>query len=169
MERKSVSDRKQTMMASRVFNDILNNIQSSNLNFCLQLSPYSASISLRKSFLTDKSGKVVLPDHVFPAETSDDDIAALASKNFKLEQENSSLKKDLENSVDDCKDAYKKLNYIQVVESELVNKIEMQETIKQEKLDSENKVVKELEAEIKTLQNKIRWTRARNKRSKTCQ
>ena len=58
---------------------------------------------------------------------------------------------------------------MQVVESELVNKIEMQETIKQEKLDSENKVVKELEAEIKTLQNKIRWTRARNKRSKTCQ
>ena len=123
-------------MASRVFNNILNNIQSSNLNFCLQLSPYSANISLRKSFLTDKSGNVLLPDQVFPAETTDDDIAALVSNNIKLEQENRTLKKDLENSL-------------------VVNKIKLQETIKQEKLDSENHVVKELEAEIKTLQNKL--------------
>ena len=161
MERKSVSDRKQTMMASRVFNNILNNIQSSNLNFCLQLSPYSANISLRKSFLTDKSGNVLLPDQVFPAETTDDDIAALVSKNFRLEQENSTLKKYLKNSVDDCQNAYKKLKYMQVVESELVNQIKLQETIRQEKLDSENIVVKELEEEIKTLQ--------RNKRSKRYQ
>ena len=36
-----------------------------------------------------------------------------------------------------------------------MNRVKLQETIKQEKSDSENKVLKELEAEIKTLQNRI--------------
>ena len=94
MERKQVSDINKTMMATRIFNDILNNIQSSKLNFCLQLSPYSANISLKKTFLTDRSGNVLLPDYAYTAEpSSDDNIAALVSKNLKLEEENSALRK----------------------------------------------------------------------------
>ena len=123
MERKQVSDKNKTMMASRIFNDILNNIQSSKLNFCLQLSPYSANISLKKTFLTDRSGNVLLPDYACTAEpSSDDNIEALVSKNLKLEEENNALRKDLEN----------------LVEKERVKEVKLQESIKQENFQFEN-------------------------------
>ena len=141
-------------MASRIFNDILNNIQSSKLNFCLQLSPYSANISLKKTFLTDRSGNVLLPDNACTAKpSSDDNIAALVSKNLKLEEENSALRKDLENSIDDCREARNQLENL--VEKELVKEVKLKEAIKQENFEFENSKVKELEEEIKILENKI--------------
>ena len=72
------------MIASRIFNDILNTVQSSNLNFCLQISPFAANISLKKSFLKDKSGNVLIPDQAYPATSFDKNIAALVSKNLIL-------------------------------------------------------------------------------------
>ena len=102
MEGKQVSDRNQSMMASRIFNDVLNTVQSSNLNFCLQISPFAANISLKKSFLKDKSGNVLLPDHAYAATSFDENITGLVSKN-------STLSKDLENSVAEYHDVYKQL------------------------------------------------------------
>ena len=109
MEGKQVSDRNQSMMASRIFNDVLNTVQSSNLNFCLQISPFAANISLKKSFLKDKSGNVLLPDHAYAATSFDENITGLVSKNLILEKENSTLSKDLENSVAEYHDVYKQL------------------------------------------------------------
>ena len=132
----------------------MNNIQSSKLNFCLQLSPYSANISLKKTFLTDRSGNVLLPDYAYTSEpSSDDNIAALVSKNLKLEEENSALRKDLENSIDDCREARNQLENL--VEKELVKEVKLKEAIKQENFEFENSKVKELEEEIKLLENKI--------------
>ena len=48
------------MAASLTFQHILTQIQDSNLNFQLQVSPFAAVISLKKSFVKDKSG-VPLP------------------------------------------------------------------------------------------------------------
>ena len=87
MEGKQFSDRNQSKMASKIFNDVLNTVQSSNLNFCLQISPFAANISLKKYFLKDKSGNVLVPDHAYTATTFDKNIAALVSRNSILEKQ----------------------------------------------------------------------------------
>ena len=62
MDENSVSDCDPTMLAKQVFNDILEGIQMSNLNYQLQLTPFSALVSLKKSFVKDKSGKFLFPN-----------------------------------------------------------------------------------------------------------
>ena len=47
------------MEASQIYENILNQIQMSSLNFKLELSPFSAVISLKKSFIRDKSGNTL--------------------------------------------------------------------------------------------------------------
>ena len=49
------------MLASAEFNKIIRQIQSSNLNYQLQISPFSAYISVRKTFAKDRSGNLLLP------------------------------------------------------------------------------------------------------------
>ena len=61
MDQSRVSDFDTAMLAKTAFDKILEQIQVSNLNFQLRLSPFSASISLKKSFIRDKSGYITLP------------------------------------------------------------------------------------------------------------
>ena len=60
-EQEKNSDNDITMLASKSFHDILSRIQSSNLNFQLQILPFAAMISLKKTLLKDKSGTYHLP------------------------------------------------------------------------------------------------------------
>ena len=55
------SDTNTAMLAKKVFDGIVEQVQSSNLNFQLQLSPFSATIFLKKSFVRDKLGNMLLP------------------------------------------------------------------------------------------------------------
>ena len=55
------SDRNASTMASQVFEKVLQEVQVSNLNFQLQVSPFSALISIKKSFVKEKDGTVRLP------------------------------------------------------------------------------------------------------------
>ena len=55
------TDSELTMVAEKSFSDLLYAIQNSGLNFQLQLSPYSAYISLKKSLQKDKSGSPIIP------------------------------------------------------------------------------------------------------------
>jgi myosin heavy subunit len=48
------------MDATNIFENLLQQIQSSHLNFKLELSPFSANISLKKSFIRNKSGTPLL-------------------------------------------------------------------------------------------------------------
>ena len=68
------------MVATKTFEDILNTIKNSNLNFHLQLSPFSAKISLKKSLVCDKFGSPLLPNLV-------DDGKPLIERNHQLELE----------------------------------------------------------------------------------
>ena len=61
MNKKTSSDLNHTMLAKKVFDQIIQQVQSSNLNFQLHLSPFSATISLKKSFVSDKLGNILLP------------------------------------------------------------------------------------------------------------
>ena len=63
MEEVIDSDKTTAMLASTVFYHIINPIQSSNLNFQLQISPYSAKILLKKSLVRDRAGALLLPPH----------------------------------------------------------------------------------------------------------
>ena len=73
------------MAANRIFDNILEQIQSSNLNFHLQGSPFSEVISLKKSLVKDRSGNFLLPPtSASPLKTSADDITVLNAKNLKL-------------------------------------------------------------------------------------
>ena len=49
------------MLANQKFKDIVAYIQDSNLNYSLKVSPFSAVISLKKSFIKDQSGELSLP------------------------------------------------------------------------------------------------------------
>ena len=50
-----------TMDARASFQNILEQITTSNLNFKLELSPFSANICLKKSFIKNKSGQILKP------------------------------------------------------------------------------------------------------------
>ena len=76
------SDSNPTMAAARSFDHILQLIQSSNLNFKLQLSPFTANISLKKTLVKNKSGISLNPCNDSPC-----DITELKAQNIKLEKE----------------------------------------------------------------------------------
>ena len=62
------------MDASTIFENLLQQIQNSQLNFKLELSPFSANISLKKSFVRTRSGNL-LPrslSNLYPCEDSKD-------------------------------------------------------------------------------------------------
>ena len=48
------------MLVNETFHHILEEVQNSSLNFQLQVSPFSAIISLKKSFIKDKSGNLLM-------------------------------------------------------------------------------------------------------------
>ena len=79
------------MLATTSFDHVINEIQRSGLNFQLQISPFSALISLRKSLIKDVSGKPLIPSRIKPEPESSDftseQFKALVSKNIELEKE----------------------------------------------------------------------------------
>ena len=85
MDRSSDSD--VTMLASETFHGILQKIQASRLNFSMQLTPFSAIISMRKCFMTDRYGSVMLPEKSQDQEVSESD-------NFQLERNLNLLEKE---------------------------------------------------------------------------
>ena len=77
------SDETPTMLASRMFDKILHDVQSSNLNFQVQISPFSAQISIKKSLVKERNGSFCLP----PVQQSyrEYEFSTLQSENKKLE------------------------------------------------------------------------------------
>ena len=67
---------------------ITNLVKKSNLNFCIQESPFSLCINLRKSFIKNKDGKNLEPSRDIFFNNSE----VTMTQNVKLEQENSYLK-----------------------------------------------------------------------------
>ena len=70
-----------TMLAENVFDDILDRIKNSRLNFHLQISPFSAYISLKKSLQKDRSGAVLVPS------LDCNEVKKLSSENMKLKSD----------------------------------------------------------------------------------
>ena len=56
-----MTDSELTMVTNKVFNDVLQCVQNSCLNYQIQMSPFSAIISLKKSIIKNKAGSPIMP------------------------------------------------------------------------------------------------------------
>ena len=106
------------MSASQTFEAVLTTIKSSNLNFHLQQSPFSAVICIKKSLIKDKSGNLLVPP---PSEAEmivslKSENQKLSSKLVQLENVVSKLQGNLEDAVLDSENIYKSK---QILENEL--------------------------------------------------
>ena len=119
------------MSASQAFDKIIDNVKLSNLNFCLQLSPFSANIHLKKTLIKDKGGNYLNPA------VSDSPILQ------KHVRENSELCKKvaiLENKIADLKVSLEKSKMDFENAQEVIKKLENELSIKQENIESKRKI-----------------------------
>ena len=90
------------MDASARFENILARVQTSNLNFKLEISPFSAVICLKKSFAKDKFGQVLKPHS--DDTTNETNLTTLHQKNLELENSYQNLKYDYQNAFVTCEE-----------------------------------------------------------------
>ena len=140
------------MLASQTFDSILQHIQTSNLNFQVQISPFSAVISLKKSLVKDKSGIFLLPptsQSCLPS-TALSDIANLTSKNIQLEKDLKNSQRNYQDAVEDCEDVHKRLKVLQNQYEAEENKIEVKDATQKELFEN-RKTLEALKSEIEHL------------------
>ena len=174
MNQQNLANSDVTMAVSSTFDHILDQVKTSNLNFWIQLSPFSATISLKKSLVKDVSGQPLLPPilnskPVIKSECDNHDD--LLQKVCKLEIDLEQMKSVHAEAIDDNADAYKK---IKLLKQELKNmKATKDETIEQLSIEKHN-VEHELESEVKKsrsinnrLKEEISEMRVKHQKDKT--
>ena len=164
MAQNSITDL--TMLATTTFDSVISQIQDSCLNFSIQLTPFSAFISLRKTFVKDKSGLPLLPSNL--------NEHAVKVENTKIEdnfpkQDMANLKtvKDLEKALETIKDLERKVaardTTISSLENVLKNVKETNIFLEKELRDSKRKyeyekniIIDEHTAEMITWRNELK-------------
>ena len=151
-------DANTTMMAAEIFENIIFQIQNSHLNFKLNLSPFAANISLKKSLVKNKSGIPLLPR----ANAVSDNIEFLIEKNHQLENELVCVKNEFSSKVnksgtavcEELEDSRELVKKLQIVNAKLVKeheifktKIKDQETVIED-LEHSNEMRKEVSEEL---------------------
>ena len=155
------------MTTNHAFESILGHVQSSCLNFKIELSPFSAIIHLKKSFIKNQVGDTVVPRPRSDAQSNDCGDHVQTEKIEALEKENSFLKEkivevaretqgyqeiieklriEIKQKEKDCEDAFKTCDTANEAVSKL-NKVlhENRDRYKKEK----DSILKEHRAEIK--------------------
>jgi hypothetical protein len=151
------SDCNTTMAATLKFDAILSTVQSSNLNFHVEISPFSAVIHLKKSLIVNKLGipQIPPPSNSLLLEQQKSYNFVLAQRIVFLENAANSLKSDYENALLDCQEAHKTI-------SKLKEDLENACAVKENKDEAASKIkIYAMEEElrfktkqIKTLDNK---------------
>ena len=141
------------MLASKAFDNLLQQIQTSSLNYQIQISPFSALISLKKSLIKDKAGFPQLsPTPTWTSSYDHKRTDYLLTMNAKLEEEVLSLQKNY-------KDALKKSDVdqetIKALKSEMKVKNELKPVIIDPVSETTKAELKELREEKRILQGKI--------------
>ena len=159
MDQPNSSDKNPTMMASKTFDSILDQIQKSNLNFQLRISPFSANISIKRSPVKDMSGAPLLlprasPNCSHPASVAETEI--LASKTL-LETSLKSLKVDYENALLRCEASDRRIIFL---ENKAAIKGEPNEALKNNLIEK-NVVISDLSIQIKQLSEDKEYLKGR--------
>ena len=154
------------MAAGVTFSSIINEIQESNLNFKINLSPFSATIILKKTAVTNSQGisaMTSLPSF-FLLQQAQKEIVRLSHGVFSLRSANEKLRtaceasmKNCEESDEDIKDLKYKLNIASVsvgMKESLMLKVKETES----ELDSANMLNKRLEKSVNKCNLKLAET-----------
>ena len=108
-----------TMLATNSFNNILYQVQDSCLNYHLQVSPFSAVISIKKSFVKDRSGSLILPPRTVSA-SSDRKLDVCDKENqAKLQQDLEILQQKHEDILTELTSAYERIELLKKKNQEL--------------------------------------------------
>ena len=94
-------------MAAKIeasYKTIMNNVRSSGLHFCLQETPFSCYITVRKSLINPKASHGLLPDPSSSSLETNRDFDQLKSRNFFLENSNIKLKQSLQDAVEELEE-----------------------------------------------------------------
>ena len=142
MDNYTDSDTNLTMLATNSFDQILEQVQTSCLNYQIQISPFSALISIKKSLIKDKSGKPRLPTNI--SKSASKNIEALVEKNHELEKKLTFLTNEHSVLIHDCAEAHKTIKTLENLNQE----------VKFEVATSE--YVRELEAELCLLKEALK-------------
>ena len=118
-----INSESNSMMAATAaaFENILQTVQSSNLNFLLEMSPFAANISLKTTPVKTKSGIPLLPYVPNHSHSSVDD-EALVTKNLELENELLKMKNDYVDTIDNSETARKFMSQIEIKTDPDINK-----------------------------------------------
>ena len=119
-----------TMLATMTFDNILKEIQSSNLNFQCQVSPFSALISLKESLVKERDGSVRLPPRVVARKESDHiALAALKERNTKLERDLGTIRENYDRAVDELAEAIRRNTKLEELKNKQIKRENDQEVI----------------------------------------
>ena len=86
------------MAVEEAFKNVLSKIQNCGLNFKIEVSPFSANISIKKSFIRDKSGNIITPGDIHFVKLKQENDFLVQQLNFQ-ESKFNSLKSKYENSL----------------------------------------------------------------------
>ena len=149
------------MDASKVADLIINFVKKSNLNFCIQESPFSLCINIRKSFIKNKDGKNLEPSRDILFNNNE----VTTTEKVKLEEEKSFLKDSNERLEQELQKYYEKVQDLNIKldksekensEAVMVSNNAVKENEKLKLLIDKNMVAtKALENENRDLQNRV--------------
>ena len=163
----SVLDTDLAMAASISYSSILNEIQQSKLNFKIELSPFSAVITLKKTAIKDGSGASSLPPppSSFLLHQAQQEIFRLSHIISDLENENKDLKCNHETSIDNSVKLCSRIDELKLEISR--DKIKVEETSLNQAKYAENEILslkeqnRKLEGSIQNFNSKLTETRSR--------
>ena len=113
MKQEIDSDYNPAMLANNAFESIIDTIRTSNLNFQLQMSPFSAQISLKNSLVMERTGVFRLPPSTPSAVRIESDDPTFTRTNKELNTEFDKLKLEHSRAVDDRDKAYTRIKFLE--------------------------------------------------------
>ena len=132
------------MAASSTFDYILELIKTSNLNFWIQLSPFAATISLKKSLVKDVSGLPLMPP-VFNREIKPECDTVAHQKVSKLEAALETMKLNCADTIDECAKAHQSIANLEAEVDNMRAKKDENKSVHQNQLADLSERIKILE------------------------
>ena len=143
-----------TMATNTTFTSILNEIQCSNLNFSIQITPFAAYITLKKSVQKDLNG-----DFATPSPSIHVRLQQAQQEILQLQNENNQLKSDIAILVQKCENSELEHAYLENKHVEISKNVEALTALKEklhDKLVVTEKENSKKQTEVSRLESKVK-------------